>query len=643
MASVFLSYVREDAGKARALAAILERGGHSVWWDRQIKGGAQYSAEIEAALDAADKVIVLWSARSIGSAWVRDEAAAGRDTGRLVPLTLDRTVAPLGFRQFQTIDLSKWNGRGSGPGIKDLQEALGTPRRPEKPLKGALFDRPKLRLSRASLLAGVAILFVAAAATAAWLWSSARAAEEPRVAIMAADASPLSRQVAHDLMVALPNLSSGSAAPFELLDESSASSPKTDLILKVGAASPNGRERREFSVIASDQTMLWSTSVEQPLGKSADLLQQLTIQAQRALSCAAEALSYRRETIRQDTLKLYVSGCTNADSAYGTNNDNGVQDHLFEQVIAKAPHFIPAWARLFDSEADEFGSAVDYRALQRKMAAQIARAENLGLDFGELYVAKAAVLSPADFVGIFRLYDEGVKRHPDNAALFRSLSSKYVFVGRMNDSVNAGAHAVQLDPLSPATQTGLAWAYANAGNAEAAFAELRKAERLWPGSASIIFTRYALDLRYGDPKEALSLLQEPSLQGPLQAEQAAFLHAKMDPTTQNIDRAIATDEEIYHEYPEFTGQIVQTLAQFRRKDQIIDILTHYKGGEQSGFAAEVLFRPALRDVWRDPRSMAAAAHLGLLHYWKVSGNWPDFCSDPTLPYDCRKEADKYPI
>jgi hypothetical protein len=117
----------------------------------------------------------------------------------------------------------------------------------------------------------------------------------------------------------------------------------------------------------------------------------------------------------------------------------------------------------------------------------------------------------------------------------------------------------------------------------------------------------------------------------------------MDPTTQNIDRAIATDEEIYHEYPEFTGQIVQTLAQFRRKDQIIDILTHYKGGEQSGFAAEVLFRPALRDVWRDPRSMAAAAHLGLLHYWKVSGNWPDFCSDPTLPYDCRKEADKYPI
>ena len=69
MASVFLSYVREDADKARAIAAILERSGHSVWWDRQIKGGGEFSAEIEAALERADSVVVLWSERSVRSAW----------------------------------------------------------------------------------------------------------------------------------------------------------------------------------------------------------------------------------------------------------------------------------------------------------------------------------------------------------------------------------------------------------------------------------------------------------------------------------------------------------------------------------------------------------------------------------------------
>lgn len=108
-----------------------------------------------------------------------------------------------------------------------------------------------------------------------------------------------------------------------------------------------------------------------------------------------------------------------------------------------------------------------------------------------------------------------------------------------------------------------------------------------------------------------------------------------------LRRAIAEDRKIYGQYPEFIQQIVQALAQFGRKDEVFDILLHYRG--QGGLVAEVLFRPAFRDVWRDPRSMAAAADLGLLHYWKVSGVWPDFCSDPTLPYNCKKEAAKYRV
>src|SRR5919112_122616 len=101
MASVFLSYDRDDADKARPLAQALEKAGHDVWWDLHLRGGAQFSKVIEEALKAADAVVVLWSANVIESAWVRDEAAAGRDTGRLVPVTIDGTLAPLGFRQFQ--------------------------------------------------------------------------------------------------------------------------------------------------------------------------------------------------------------------------------------------------------------------------------------------------------------------------------------------------------------------------------------------------------------------------------------------------------------------------------------------------------------------------------------------------------------
>jgi hypothetical protein len=36
--------------------------------------------------------------------------------------------------------------------------------------------------------------------------------------------------------------------------------------------------------------------------------------------------------------------------------------------------------------------------------------------------------------------------------------------------------------------------------------------------------------------------------------------------------------------------------------------------------------------------MRFAANLGLLAYWRETGKWPEFCSEPGLPYDCRKAS-----
>ena len=103
VAQIFLSYSRRDADAAEAVAGALKNSGHDVWWDKHISGGSKFAAEIEQALNGADVVIVLWSRESIGSPWVLDEAAEGRDTGRLLPIALDDCKPPLGFRQFQTI------------------------------------------------------------------------------------------------------------------------------------------------------------------------------------------------------------------------------------------------------------------------------------------------------------------------------------------------------------------------------------------------------------------------------------------------------------------------------------------------------------------------------------------------------------
>ena len=122
MASVFLSYDREDAAMATTVARALEKAGHKVWWDRHIRGGSQYSKEIEQALAEADAVVVLWSEQSVDSAWVRDEAANGRDRGVLVPISIDGFEPPLGFRQYQTIDLAR--GRLGRAGQRALLAAV---------------------------------------------------------------------------------------------------------------------------------------------------------------------------------------------------------------------------------------------------------------------------------------------------------------------------------------------------------------------------------------------------------------------------------------------------------------------------------------------------------------------------------------
>ena len=124
MARVFLSYARTDAGCANRLAALLTQAGHQVWWDRELQGGSRFASEIDKALSDAEAVVVLWSAASVESAWVQDEAAEGRDSGRLVPVVIDDVRPPLGFRQYQSIQLVDLAGEKEPERLEELIRAL---------------------------------------------------------------------------------------------------------------------------------------------------------------------------------------------------------------------------------------------------------------------------------------------------------------------------------------------------------------------------------------------------------------------------------------------------------------------------------------------------------------------------------------
>ncbi|MCA1675131.1 MAG: toll/interleukin-1 receptor domain-containing protein [Actinobacteria bacterium] len=124
MVDIFLSYAREDKTTAHRVAEAFESQGWSVWWDREIVIGTAFEHEIEKALDGAKCVVVLWSKDSVGSDWVRTEAAEGARRKILTPAFIKAVVPPLSFRGLHTADLSRWGGDPADPVFQDLCRAV---------------------------------------------------------------------------------------------------------------------------------------------------------------------------------------------------------------------------------------------------------------------------------------------------------------------------------------------------------------------------------------------------------------------------------------------------------------------------------------------------------------------------------------
>ncbi len=107
---IFLSYSRDDQTTARRFAEGLEAQGFSAWWDATLRTGESYDQVTEKALNEAKAVVVLWSAKSVNSRWVRAEATMADRNKTLAPVMIESCRRPIMFELTQTADLSHWSG-----------------------------------------------------------------------------------------------------------------------------------------------------------------------------------------------------------------------------------------------------------------------------------------------------------------------------------------------------------------------------------------------------------------------------------------------------------------------------------------------------------------------------------------------------
>lgn len=639
MAKVFLSYDHDDVALARSITAALEKAGHTVWYDRHIHGGAQYSRKIEQALDDADAVVVLWSPRSVESAWVRDEAAEGRDRGKLVPLTVGQVAPPMGFRQFQTIDLGSWKGRGKVPQLTELLEAI------HSQSEDSSTDSPLVAVRPAPLKPGMRwhmIMAVGAAILllltgfAVWTWLSPK--DLPVVTVEAANASPQSQAAASDLFVKLGSLAEIGEGRWQLID-SGAEAGSASFVFRT-ADTGTARQPKSNLVLldGKDDGLLWSREFESPAGGRADLRQQLSLTAGRVLDCALE--SREAGGLPRDLLKLFLNACAMLVEIGNTADASEPESvaRFLRAVVKAKPRFEPAWTRLLSVNsmlADVAGNSGGDRTLHlRQLRADIEQARKVAPELPALILAEVNFLPPAAYEQRLNLLTKAADQAPDNPDVYSAQVAALQAVGRMGESVVAARRAGELDPLSPSATTQVIMALAYAGQIDSARRELAKAERLWAGTGALRDIQWGFHLRYGDPKKAAELAHfgRDGLR--------LYLAARTDPSPANVGRLVAHLKQREDISQGDIGSAIQAAAEFRQTEELLRWLAGAPT-EWLASASYLLFRPAFADFRRDLRFMALAGRIGLADYWLNTGEWPDFCRDPTLPYDCKSEAAKH--
>jgi Flp pilus assembly protein TadD len=633
MAGVFLSYDRTDRAKAASITAALEQAGHSIWWDQHIRGGAQYSKAIEQALNSADAVAVLWSQASAESAWVRDEAAAGRDSGRLVPVLIEPCTPPMGFRQYQTIDLTKSKGRARATGLQELLSAVEAlagekPKEIANPVPETL-SKPR-SLKRHTVLGGSA----AAAAVIAggiFFWSGSLRSSAPIVAVRAADSGPRSTGLARDLLVNLGNIQSAGDDAAELVDGSSGA--KADFIFEVADSSGSAGHSESLLLLRGDSRQVLASRDFAAPGASAGGSDQLAARAALLLGCATEAA--RLDGKRLALVKEYINACDQFPD-YFTVSDIALLVPSLRSIVREAGDFRPAVEKLLLAESVGFVVPDELeKDAPAMLRSHIELARRIDPDMPEADIAEASLLPLSSYAQRLQLMDRAVSNHPDDPFLLAARTMELMRVGRMGDAVTDAERAERLAPLVPSARYAYVVALGYRGQIAKAFNEVAAAQQIFPRSRNLIEARFRLNLRYGNASDALRALHA---YGTSRAHEA-FLAARLNSTPASVDRAIGVSREVVDRFG-YAASHAEVLAAFEKNDQLFTLLMGLSKKQPDPLLTAVMFRPVMKLFRQDPRFMQVAKHLGLVDYWQSSGKWPDFCFEPGLPYECRAEAAK---
>jgi len=467
-ATLFLSYARADEPFARKLATALEQAGFTIWWDAMIEGGAAFGRSIAEALERADAVLVLWSKTSIDSDWVKDEAAQGRDRHRLIPLAIDGTPPPLGFRQYQTIDLSHWNGRRTAPQFASLERAVAA----------ALGQKPAAQAAQAGvdrrdlLIGGSAAAAIAVGGGAWLLWDREIRRSGEALSIAVLPFRNLSGDRAQDyfadgltdeVRTALTRISELQVLAGTSTEEATGKDNPKVIASALGVGFLlNGSVQRagEMVRIAIDLVdgrtgfSRWSQSVDRKLTDIFAVQSDIARLVAGAMSIqVATAEPAPGGTRNVSAYENYLQGRALFNLARDETSDRAALTH-FEMAIAEDPKFALAYAarsRALMVIAGEHADVSELKPLYSEAIVAARQSVGLAPDLaeGHLALGYAMFAGKMDIRGAWPSYERAYRLGHGNADIALLYALYCSRAGRPDEAKKAVERAVLLDPLNP--------------------------------------------------------------------------------------------------------------------------------------------------------------------------------------------------
>lgn len=593
---LFVSYSRGDLDRARPVIDLLDAAGFDVWWDGRLEGGENFLQTTETALETAACVVVLWSATSVASHWVRDEAQRGRERGCLVPLTIDGTMAPLGFRQFQLLDISGWDGKPASPEAARILVAvrakLGGDQTPAgAPLAAAASvapARPVLALSRRGMLAGGAGVAVAAGGLGAWqfglLGSPASAAISMVVMPFANETGDPDKKYFSDglarelravlarnprLRVAAPTSSSAIAG-----EDDFAIGRKLDVghILRGSVQRDNARVRVSAELVATDNGELrWAKSYDRTLedvfAVQSEIAETVAVSLVAEVATegeAKEAAAEQKEiggTSSVPAYEAFLRGVALYDVASGPETDRAALAQ-FDAAIGVDANYAAAHAMRSIMLATIANDAVSGSDESRKLfdQAKIAAERSLALEsrLARAHLALGVVfnngfLKPAAAAPHYRAAQDLA---PGDGDLLRSVASFLAYGEERAQAAQLIARVLELDPLNAGAFRAAGYVALFSRDYPTMITHMERALALNPGIASAHFGIAVGRLLQGDPAGALTAAAaEPGRAYGLTA--TAIASARMGDRP-GSDAAFAL---LQQEFPDSRYQLAQVHAQ----------------------------------------------------------------------------------